>query len=269
MTRLTEEDVRWLPGGVAGLEERLARATGLDLVGVAARACDLERDDAAHRLTRIRVAVVPISAGQGFIAGFAESVAAICEHIGCHAWVTPHPDVAGLADAAEAGARLVFAADEERFIALDITSGACADNGEATGRAFLAALDAAAGGLRGKEVLVLGLGPVGRAAAARAVALGATALAVDPDSVRLEQVSGELGLQPVDFSEGLARCRLVLDAAPVGGLIPAEWVTPVSIVSAPGMPPAAGPETAEALGERHVHEPLALGVVTMALEALL
>jgi hypothetical protein len=61
----------------------------------------------------------------------------------------------------------------------------------------------------------------------------------------------------------------VLDAAPVGDLIPATWVTPESIVSAPGMPPAAGPETAAALGERHIHDPLALGVVTMALEALL
>ena len=100
------------------------------------------------------------------------------------------------------------------------------------------------------------------------MALGATALAADPDGARLAQVSRELGLQPVDLAEGLARCHLVLDAAPVGDLIPAEWVTPESIVSAPGIPPAAGPETAAALGERHIHEPLALGVVTMALEAL-
>ncbi|HJW74812.1 MAG TPA: 3-methylornithyl-N6-L-lysine dehydrogenase PylD, partial [Thermoleophilia bacterium] len=162
MTRLTEDDIRWLPEGVAGLEERLTRVTGLGLVGIAARGCDLARDEAAERLLGVRVAAVPISAGQGFISGFSESVATISRHAGCDAWVTEHPDVAGFAEAAEAGARLVFAADEARFIALNIASGACADNGEATGRAFLAALDAAAGGLQGKDVLILGLGPVGR-----------------------------------------------------------------------------------------------------------
>jgi hypothetical protein len=101
------------------------------------------------------------------------------------------------------------------------------------------------------------------------VALGATALAADPDRARLAQVSQELNLQPVDLAVGLARCHSVLDAAPVGDLIPVGWVTPESIVSAPGMPPAAGPQTAAALGERHIHEPLVLGVVTMALQALL
>jgi pyrrolysine biosynthesis protein PylD len=229
MTRLTEDDIYWLPDGVAGLDERLARVTGLGLAGIAARALDLEPDEAAELLGGAPVAALPISAGQGFISRFSESVASICRHVGCDAWVAPHPDIAGLADAAEAGARLVFAADEERFIALNITTGVCSDNGEATGRAFLAA---------------------------------------DPDRARLEQVSRELGLQPVELAGGLARCHLVLDAAPVGDLIPAEWVTPDSIVSAPGIPPAAGLETAAVLGERHIHEPLALGVVTMALEGL-
>jgi Pyrrolysine biosynthesis protein PylD, N-terminal domain len=166
VTRLTEDDIRWLPDGLAGLDRRLERATGLGLVGIAARACDMQPEEAAERLSDVPVAAVPISAGQGFISGFSESVASVCRYAGCHAWVTPHPDVAGLGEAADAGARLVFAADEERFIALDITTGTCADNGEATGRAFLAALDAAAGGLRGKKVLILGLGPVGRTASA-------------------------------------------------------------------------------------------------------
>ena len=82
-----------------------------------------EPDEAAELLRDAPVAALPISAGQGFISRFSESVASICRHVGCDAWVTPHPDVAGLAEAAEAGARLVFAADEERFIALNITTG--------------------------------------------------------------------------------------------------------------------------------------------------
>jgi hypothetical protein len=40
------------------------------------------------------------------------------------------------------------------------------------------------------------------------------------------------------------------------------------VVSSPGLPPGVTAAAARALGERLVHEPLALGVAAMAVEAL-
>jgi pyrrolysine biosynthesis protein PylD len=276
MTRLTEDDIRWLPGGVKGLDEWLRRATGMSLRGVAAHACGIEEPVAAELLTGTHVAAVPISAGQGFITGFSQTVAAICRQVGCEAFVTAAPDVTGLAEAVGRGARVVFAADEDTFIALNVGSGRCADNGAATGAAFVAALDGAArtlgglaGGLDGQLMLVIGVGPVGQAAAARALPLGASALAADSDPDRLAAAARAVPVEPVSLEEGLRRARLIVDATPVAGIIGVEHLRPDTIVAAPGMPLGMTTEAARALGERLVHEPLALGVATMALQALL
>ena len=60
----------------------------------------------------------------------------------------------------------------------------------------------------------------------------------------------------------------MLDATPTPGLIDAAWVGDDGIVCSPGLPPGVTAAAARALGERLVHEPLALGVAAMAVEAL-
>ena len=171
MTRLTEHDVRELSRRLEEFEGSLRRVSGCGLLEVAVRAAEAG-PGAAARLAGARLAVVPISAGQGFIPGFTECVAAILTHIGCDAFVTPEPDMRGWQAAAAGGAEAVFAADDHRFLALNIRSGACVDDDPATAAGFVAALSAAAGGLAGRPVLVLGLGPVGRGGSRPAAAPG-------------------------------------------------------------------------------------------------
>lgn len=276
MTRLTAEDIRWLPEGMRSLDESLRRATGMGVRGIAARACGLAEPDAARVLAAQRVAAVPISAGEGFITGFSESVAAICRSIGCAAFVTTTADVSGLAEAVERGAHLIFAADEATFIALNVSSGRCAENGAATGEAFVAALDGAArtlngypAGLADQTVLVLGMGPVGRAAAAKARELGAHVIAADSDPQALAVATRTLSIEAVPLPEGLRRARLIVEATPAADLIGLDDLKSDTVVAAPGMPLGVTAEAAQALGERLVHEPLALGVATMALKASL
>jgi len=163
---------------------------------------------------------------------------------------------------------LVFSADDERFLAINAKRGWMADNDPCTAHAYVAALDAAAAGVSGKPVLVLGLGPVGRAAAARLVELGARVFACEPDHERLAAAAAELPLTAVTLSEGLAHCWLVLDATPAIELIDFGWVWSDCVVSAPGLPAGVTLAARETLGERLVHEPLALGVATMAVHAL-
>jgi len=267
MTRLVESDVRTLTASLGTVEASLKKVTGLDFVGIAARACGVGEGVAREALADATVSVVPISSGAGVIPGFVECVVAICRHVGCNARVTERRDVGGFAEALGGGSTLVFSADDERFLAVNAKRGWMADNDPCTAHAYVAALDAAAG-VAGKPVLVLGLGPVGRAAAVRLAELGARVFACEPDQERLDAAAAELPLTAVTLAEGIAHCWLVLDATPVPDLIDIGWVWADCIVSAPGLPAGVTDELRDKLGERLVHEPLALGVATMAVHAL-
>lgn len=289
MTRLIESDVRGLTAHLVAVEAALVRLTGCDLVGLGARACGVGESDARDAFAVASVAVVPITSGEGLIPGFAECVAAICAQLGCRARITAASDVAGFAEALTVGDDLVFAADDRKFLAFDFARRTVADDDPCTAWAYVAALDraagvagvagttgadslggaAVAGGVAGKPVLVVGLGPVGTAAAARLVELGADVFVAELDKARRARVAGELRVTPVSLAEGLERCRLVLDATPSPDLIDTGWVGSDGIVSSPGLPPGVTLAAAAALGDRLVHEPLALGVAAMAVQALL
>jgi pyrrolysine biosynthesis protein PylD len=165
MTRLTETDVAELTSELVAVEDRLYQATGLGLRDLALRT--VVGDQRCVQLHGARVASVPISTGQGVITGFSACVVATLLHLGCDAWATTQPDVRGIEAAVAAGAQVIFLADDHRFIALNLTKGGSSDNDHATADGYVTALDAASGGLEGREVLVLGLGHVGRAAVRR------------------------------------------------------------------------------------------------------
>jgi pyrrolysine biosynthesis protein PylD len=266
MTRLTEGDVRDLASRLPEFDAGLRSVAGVDLRGLALRACGLA--EAESPLHGARIAAVPISAGLGFIPFFSECVAMILRHLGCEAFVTAQPDVKGLQEAAAAAAEVVFLADDDRFVALNIRRGVCADDDPCTANGYAAALDAAAGGLGGRPVLVLGLGPVGRAAARRLAGLGAHVLAAEPNERRAAAARADYGVTIIGLAEGLAACDLVFDATPVAGLVDAGWVTAGSIAAVPAVPSGFTPAAQAALGARHIHEPLAVGVAVMAVEAL-
>jgi len=302
VTRLTEQDVRDLGARVVEFEQNLVAATGLTLRALAQRTVDIDRALVAaqepsggndHRtaptaaspapaasfpdvpasedvpFAGARIAAVPISQGEGFIPGFCEGVVAILRHLGCAARVTEAPDVRGLQQAADGGDEVVFVADDFRFIALNIRTGVCADDDPATADGYATALAAAAGGLAGRPVLLLGLGPVGRAAGRRLAALGADLFVAERDPAAVDRARADgLVFTAVDLAEGLRRCDLVFDATPAADIVHAADLRPGAIAAAPGVPPAFDAEARALLGERHIHEPLAVGVAVMAARAL-
>lgn len=268
MTRLTEADVTALTRDLEAFEARLREATGLDLRTLALRSTIEE--DRCVGLRGSRMAAVPMSSGEGVIPGFTECVVAILQHLGCDAWATTQPDVRGMEAAVAAGAEILFLADDQRFIALSLTKASVVDDDPATADGYATALRAAAGDLEGRDVLLLGLGPVGRAAARRLTAFGASVLVSEPDGERIS-TAREVGIEvePVDLAAGLARCDLIFDASPAAGIIDAGDLKPGTIAAVPGVPSAFTAAAQEALGVRHIHEPLAVGVAVMAARALL
>ena len=183
MTRLTETDVTTLTRDLEAFEARLLEATGLGLRGLALRT--VADENRCVQLRGARVAAVPMSSGKGVIPGFCACVVATLLHLGCDAWMTTQPDVRGMQAAVAGGARTLFLADDQRFIALNLTKGCSVDDDHATADGYVTALEAAAGGLERREVLVLGLGPVGRAAVRRLASRGATGIVVEPDVERI------------------------------------------------------------------------------------
>jgi pyrrolysine biosynthesis protein PylD len=268
MTRLTEADVTTLTAELVAVEDRLREATGLSLRDIALRTAS--DDSRCVQLHGARVAAVPMSSGQGVIPGFSACVVATLEHLGCDAWMTTQPDVRGIQAAVAAGAQVLFLADDHRFIALSVSKGYSADDDPATADGYVTALEAAAGGLEGRDVLVLGLGSVGRAAVRRLEARGASVLATEPDEERVEAARAVgLTFRAVGLSDGLERCDLVFDASPAADVIDAAALRPGTIAAVPGMPSAFTAEAQRLLGVNHVHEPLAIGVAVMAARALL
>jgi pyrrolysine biosynthesis protein PylD len=216
-----------------------------------------------------RIAVVPITSGEGVIGGFGDCVATILLHLGSDAWVTAQPDVRGIQEAYSGAAEVLFVADDHRFIAVHTRKGICVDDDPATADGYVTALEAAAGGLFSRNVLLLGLGPVGRAAARRLLRRGAKVEVVEPDQARL-QAALDIGLKlrPVALAEGLARCDLIFDATPSADFIDAGDVSASTVAAVPGMPSAFTAAAQAVLGARHIHEPLAIGVAVMAARAL-
>ena len=267
MTRLTTDDVRALSDRLSEFEAGLRDLTGLGLRELAMNT--VADPPVCVPLHGTRIAVVPITSGEGVIGGFSDCVAAILRHLGSDAWVTAQPDVRGIQEAYSGAAEVLFVADDHRFIAVNTRKGLCVDDDPATADGYVTALEAAAGSLFSRSVLLLGLGPVGRAAARRLVRRGAKVEVVEPDQARL-QAALDVGLKmrPVALAEGLARCDLIFDATPSAGFIDAGDVSSITIAAVPGLPSAFTPAAQAALGTRHIHEPLAIGVVVMAARAL-
>jgi adenosylhomocysteinase len=76
-------------------------------------------------------------------------------------------------------------------------------------------------GLFGRRVLVLGYGPVGKGIAERARNLGAIVYVTDLDPVRLLEAR-HLGCETVSLEEGIERCRIIVTATGVEGVLRQE-----------------------------------------------
>jgi pyrrolysine biosynthesis protein PylD len=267
VTRLTTEDVKALTDRLGEFEAGLKEVAGLGLRELAMGT--VARPPVCVPLYGARIAAVPVTSGEGVISGFCDCVVAILRHLGCDAWVTAQPDVRGIQEAFVGAADVVFLADDLRFVALNIRQGRCVDDDPATADGYVTALEAAAGSLLSRHVLLLGLGPVGRAAARRLVSRGAAVEVVEPDQARLHAAL-DIGVkvQPVTLEDGLARCDLIFDATPAAGFIDVGDVSSITIAAVPGLPSAFTPAAQAALGARHIHEPLAIGVAVMAARAL-
>lgn len=255
MTRLTPDLLVGVPSGLQALDRSLLRSTGVGLADLASRATGRK----VEALQGAVASVVPMTCGMGRIDDFGESVVSVLSHLGVEASLTEASDASGLAEAVEAGAEMVFLADDARFVAINVFTREVADNTTATARGFVEALDLACGGVKRRSVAVVGAGPLGKAATAALRAKGADVVVVERDPVRARAA----GCAPADMRDILPRSDLILNASP--SPVWGRWLRQGAIVSSPGVPYCFDEEA-----ERKaviIHDPLQTGVAVMAYQA--
>lgn len=261
MTRLVKEDLFQIDKKLARYDLLFKKQTGKTIIQTAKAAAEFTGSGEGKKC-----AVIPVTAGLGIITDFSETVAGILKYAGADAFVTKAADVSGLKEAYEKGCELAFLADDDTFLACSLKSGVFADNGKATGygfaQALLFAIESRRGSAKGQRILVLGAGPVGRAAAHYIAGKGAIAVIYDIDRKKQEKLLlRESGAVAAADGGSCENCLYIIDATTQGNFIDAGQVCEDTLIAAPGMPP--GP-TRQAMEKAVViHNPLELGTLTM------
>jgi pyrrolysine biosynthesis protein PylD len=274
VTRLASDDVKSISAELADYDSELTAKTGCSLRGVACLAAGMQEEEIKDSLKNACIGVIPITGGEGVIAGFCDAVAGIASHMGCKTFITQTTDVAGLTEAFNKKADIVMLADDQEFIALHTASRRMVENAVATGIGFVAGLGLMAGDLKKKNVLVIGGGPVGRSATAELVAMSARVSVYDINSIRsldLAQAtrkSSNVTIQIIkDLDQALKNHKFIIDASPATDIIKAGHITSDTYISVPGVPVGLDPEALLKIGNRLLHDPLQIGVATMVISA--
>jgi pyrrolysine biosynthesis protein PylD len=272
MTRLQSDDISGTEPRLKAYDEELLAKTGCDLGQIACHAVALDPSAAREITPRLRVGVVPIRWGQGVIEGFCEATAGILKHLGFNSFVAGQSDIAGLAEAYERKADVVFLSDDDDFVALNTETRQHVHNADATGKGFAAGLDLMANGLADQRVLVLGCGAVGRSVASTLLSYGAKVSVYDINPPNLQEFMGSLGgpdrerltIAP-DFHDALAGHSLIVDATNASEILHAQDISPQTIIAAPGMPLGLSRAALKKVSDRLLHDPLQIGVATMGM----
>jgi len=228
------------------------------------------------KIGNLRAAAVTLTCGLGEITGFSQTLKDILTHLGFEAFVPGQTDAAGIAAAIENKADILFMADDHRYIALYLKKYCLVDNAFATGNVFAAALDLMARGLKDKPVLVLGCGPVGRAAAQTLMGFGALVgihdkdpAKCDPHCLELEKKSNQKIGRVYDLeSAGRDYCFFV-EATNGRDVITRSMIGPHTLIAAPGVPLGVSAKGVKKAENRILYDPLQLGTAAMAVMAIL
>lgn len=272
MTRLKTEDICHIDAKLGEYNDELVKKTGHTLSEIAAHAVDVEEKNVNRKLHK--VAIIPMSCGQGIIEGFSESVASIVNFLGFKTFVTIHHDASGIAEAIEKSANILMIADDDRFIAVNLRTGRISDNSKATGKGYAAALEFMCQGLKQKRVLIVGAGQVGAGATEALIHMGAQVDVYDLNlekakklKERIEEEKNYSVKLETDLDSALVKHSLIIDACPALGYIQKRHITDDIMIVAPGIPLGINQNILPQVYNRLIHDPLQIGVATMVFDA--
>lgn len=262
MTRLITEWISNIEHEIKVYDDDLMKKLGMNLSGLTAKTCSLTEDAFRKKIKKHSVAVIPITTGEGVIGTFSESVAAIARVMGSNAFVTKNTDVAGMSEGILKGADILFMADDNEYISINVKTGAVGDNNIATAKGYVAALEKMAGTLKEKNVLVIGCGIVGRKAIDALKDKGAVVFLYDKDMERVRALNCE-DISVLTNVKEIKNFEYILDATNEGGWLCKKMLAENVIISTPGVPLSLDEETYHTIQDRVVHDFLQIGTAVM------
>jgi len=262
MTRLTTDWIADIEENIKGYGRNLKEKTGYNFVALAAKATGFSVTDIERAASEIKIGVIPITTGLGIIDSFTQSVTAIVREMGFKSFVTDGSDVDGIFEAYKRGADIIYMADDNRFIAMNLNKKKIADNNYATAIGYVTALEGMEGTLAGKEVLLLGYGTLGQEILNCLKKKGAAITAYDKEKYKLILLSKN-DVATIDDPSKIAKYRLVIDATSEGNWIHTDMLHPEAWIVAPGIPLSLDDKSCAAFEGRIIHDPLQIGVAVM------
>ncbi|MDR2461071.1 MAG: hypothetical protein LBE38_09925 [Deltaproteobacteria bacterium] len=275
MTRLTSEHL--LDGfDERGFSQFLSKQLHTDIFHLTCRAWDLDPKKLASKLKMKKLAAIRISSGEGTITGFAEIVAEAASLMGLLAEVMEAPDDEGFIEAHNWGADILAYSDDWDFVAQTADKSRTIHNNPATSRIYVSSLEFLVGtSLKGLDVLVWGLGPVGLGAAFRLSELKAKVHLYDTDQGALlkgeklipgaSSIKGEGAL--LDYLKNYQK-PIIFEAVPqeelIGSLsLESLFEGKAPRVAAPGVPLSWPFNWLKGENGSLFHEPLMAGTASM------
>jgi len=263
MTRLKTEWITYMLDGMDAYNRQLAEKTGYDLAGLMQETFDLSDEELAEARSQKKIAVVPITQGEGIIGSFSESVAAIVKSMGFTADVMEHTDVDGIYDASRQGYDILFFADDVRYLALNIKTGKSSDNNYATALGFIQALRGLmkkhGKDLRKEKILQIGYGIVGKEAASLLRDMGVSFDLYDKDAAVMVGVKEHT----VDTQDAIKQYGYILDFTNEGDWLKKADLAEDVLYASPGVPYSMDDEAAECFEDRAIHDNLEIGTAIM------
>lgn len=262
MTRLKTEWITNIEREIQLYEEKLKSQVEMNLSELSAIACGLTSKAFKEKVRHHRVAVIPITAGQGVIGNFSESIAAILKIMGAHVSVTKGMNVNGIYEGLANGADILFMADDDRFIGINVKTGAVADNNIATALGYVTALEQLAGSLINKNVLVVGCGIIGQKAVRVLKEKTANIFVYDKDQEKARALNSE-GVFILQDLKGIKEFKHIIDATNEGAWMNKQMLADDVIIAAPGIPISLDKEAYNLLKDKVVHDYLQIGTAVM------
>ena len=274
MTRLNSGDIETLSDQLIDFDERLRQQTGRDMLGIACHGANIPTKNIRDKMDNLTIAVVTITAGLGKITGFAQTIKDILNYLGFTVFNPSQTDAAGLAQAIEDKADIIFMADDNRYFAINLKKSLLVDNIQATGNVFAAALDLMAKGIKGKSVLVIGAGPVGMAAAQTLAEFGARVGVHDKNRVKCQKSCDSMNkrltkkIEPVhELEQAGNKFNFFIEATNAKDVINSVMINPETFIAAPGVPLGVTQNGIKKAGNQILYDPLQLGTAAMAVRA--
>lgn len=268
MTRLRTEWITYMLDGMEDYNLDLKKKTGMNLAELMMETFGVSRQAFETARKEHKIAVVPITQGEGIISSFSESVAAITTSIGFQSDVMEHTDVDGIYDACCGGYDILFFADDARYLALNTRENKASDNNYATALGFVkvlfAMMEQQGKDPKKEKLLQIGYGIVGKEAALLLTEMGIDFDLYDKDPSAVSDFSGKT----LSGREEIRKYQYVLDFTNEGGWLRKEDLREDVLYASPGVPYSMDDAAAVFFEEQAVHDNLEIGTAMMLGQSL-